>query len=240
MSDVIEDRLTKKTIKLSEEGPEGTQILVLDTIPCPIFRNISNMKSVVNDIRKRNRSAMVIVDEYGRDIADEIGIEDVEERDEDLKVLVLNVAKCSEEERSRLFSRRFGYCNPDLLVRMNSDKDFGVLPKFVKLNEDNFVMDSAKFHKKTHSRTDPTIARSRPPWFRVYFDGYGGGTSMSAESYEGLLVDTSSCAHQLEMSIINFMLLMNNFQRLYFNFWCMWKQRGIGVMSCIVILLVSI
>jgi hypothetical protein len=31
MIDVIEDRLIKKTIKLSEEGPEGTQILVLDT-----------------------------------------------------------------------------------------------------------------------------------------------------------------------------------------------------------------
>jgi hypothetical protein len=187
MIDVIEDRLTKKTIKLSEEGPEGTQILVPDTILCPIFRNLSNMKSIVNDVRKRNRSAMVIVDEYGRDIMDGVDNEEMEGGDKDLKVLAFNVAKCSEEERSSLFSRRFGYCNPDLLVKMNEDKDFGVLPKFVKLNEDNFVMDSAKFHKKTHNRTDPAIARVRPPWFRVYFDGYGGGASMGAESYEGAI-----------------------------------------------------
>ena len=68
MKDVIQDRLTKRTVELSEEGAEGTSILVLDTIPCPVFRNISNMKSVVNDIRKRTRLAMVVVDEYGRDL----------------------------------------------------------------------------------------------------------------------------------------------------------------------------
>jgi hypothetical protein len=64
---------------------------------------------------------------------DGVDNEEMEEGEKDLKVFAFDVAKCSEEEKSRLFSRRFGYCNPDLLVKMNEDKDFGVLPKFVKL-----------------------------------------------------------------------------------------------------------
>ena len=43
-------------------------------------------------------------------------------------VLIFNVAKCTTEERSRLYVRRFGYCNSDLFVRMNKDPDFGELP----------------------------------------------------------------------------------------------------------------
>ena len=185
--DVLQDRLTKRTVNLSEEGPEGTRILVVDTLQCPVFRNLSKMKSIVNDIRKRNRSAMVVIDEEGREMIEaEANVKDWNE-EEDLKVMAFNVAKCTDEERSRLFSRRFGYCNPDLLVKMSEDKDFGVLPKFVSLNEDNFVKDCAKFHKKPHHRTDPELARARPPWFRVYLDGYGGGKSMGSESYEGAI-----------------------------------------------------
>jgi hypothetical protein len=157
--DVIQDRLTKKTIDLSEEGPEGTRILVVDTLPCHLFQNLSKMKSIVNHIRKRNRSAMVIVDENVREVMEAIGNEKEEHEEKDLKIVAFNGAKCTDEERSRLFSRRFGYCNPDLLVKMNEDKDFGILPKFVSLNEDNFVMDCAKFHKKPHRRRDPEIAR---------------------------------------------------------------------------------
>jgi hypothetical protein len=132
--DVLQDRLTKRTIDLSEEGPEGTRILVIDTLQCPVFRNMSKMKSIVNDIRKRNRSAMVVVDENGHEMMEASRNEKNEHEEKDLKVMAFNVANCTDEERSRLFSRRFGYCNPDLLVKMNEDKDFGVLPKFVSLN----------------------------------------------------------------------------------------------------------
>ena len=176
--DVLQDRITKRTIDLSEDGPEGTKILVLNTIACPTFPNLSQMREVVNDIRKRNRSAMLVMEEEElRKL--------VQENDVEPKVLAFNVAKCSDEERSRLYSRRFGYCNPELLLKMNKDEDFGNLPKFCKINEDNHVMDLAKFHKRAHTRIDPTVSMGRPPWWRVYFDGYGGGRSMGAESYEG-------------------------------------------------------
>ena len=48
-------------------------------------------------------------------------------------------------------------------------------------------MDQAKFKKKTHGRTDPELSQGRPPWFRVYVDGAGGGKSMGCESYEGAI-----------------------------------------------------
>jgi hypothetical protein len=107
--DVLQDRLTKRTVDLSEEGPEGTRILVVDTLQCPVFRNLSKMKSIVNDIRKRNRSAMVVIDEDGREMIEAYANVKEGNEEEDLKVMAFNVAKCTDEERSRLFSRRFGY-----------------------------------------------------------------------------------------------------------------------------------
>jgi hypothetical protein len=49
-------------------------------------------------------------------------------------MLIFNVAKCSMEERSRLFARRLGYCDSNSLVRMCKDPDFGELPEFCQLN----------------------------------------------------------------------------------------------------------
>jgi hypothetical protein len=183
-TDVLQDRVTKRVINLSEDGAKNTKILVLDTLACPTFTNISEMKKVVSEIKKRNRSAMFVVEE---EVVEPCNDEQSTEHGMDTSILAFNVAKCSEEERSRLFSRRFGYCNPELLLKMNRDGDFGSLPKFAKLNEDNHVMDSTKFKKKPHTRTDPDISMGRPPWWRVYFDGYGGGRSMGAESYEGAI-----------------------------------------------------
>ncbi len=76
--------------------------------------------------------------------------------------MAFNVAKCSPEERSRLFVRRLGYCDSNLLVRMNKDSDFGELPSFCSLNEDNPVKDAAKYSKLTHERTDPSLSQRFP------------------------------------------------------------------------------
>jgi hypothetical protein len=101
--------------------------------------------------------------------------------------LIFNEAKVSDEERSRLYVRTLGYCNSELFNRMTSDPDHEKLPVLVPLNEDNPINDAAKFRKKPHSRTPSSISMGRPFWFRVYVDGYGGGNSMSAESYESAI-----------------------------------------------------
>ena len=190
--DVLQDRVTKRTVNLSEEGPKDNKILVIETLACPMFKNISNMKTIVSDIRKRNRSALVVFDEQGYVKEDGMMQRESQEPDKGMdkprsNIMAFNVAKCSEEERTRLFSRRFGYCNPELLLKMNRDEDYGELPKFGKVNEDNYVIDTAKFHKRPHTRNDPEISMGRAPWWRVYMDGYGGGRSMGAESYEGAI-----------------------------------------------------
>ena len=80
-------------------------------------------------------------------------------------VMAFNLAAISDEERSRLFCRRMGYCNPMLLKKMSEDDNFGKLPKLVNVNEDNAIMDAAKFKKKPHHRNDPELSQGRPPWF---------------------------------------------------------------------------
>jgi hypothetical protein len=192
--DVLQDRLTKRTIELSEEGPTDKKILVLNTVKLPEFGNRAEIKKIVDDIRKRNRSAMVVemedISAEGEAIVDEELQSVLTNLQDDVfpdSVMAFNVAKLSEEDRSRLFCRRLGYCNSNLLPRLCGDEDNGELPKLISLNEDNAILDQAKFKKKTHQRTDTDHSQGRPPWFRVYVDGAGGGKSMGCESYEGAI-----------------------------------------------------
>ena len=194
-TDVLQDRTSKKTIDLAEEGPNDKKILVLNTMPCPVFNNLSRIKFIVNEIRKRNMSAMVHdinsfeveegTDYYDKEVADVIKGLDTNSIPD--SVMAFNLAAISDEERSRLFCRRMGYCNPKLLKKMSEDDNFGKLPKLVNVNEDNAIMDAAKFKKKPHHRNDPELSQGRPPWFLVYVDGTGGGQSMGCESYEGAI-----------------------------------------------------
>jgi hypothetical protein len=50
-----------------------------------------------------------------------------------------------------------------LLKKMSEDDNFGKLPKLVNVNEDNAIMDQAKFKKKPHHRNDPELSMGRPP-----------------------------------------------------------------------------
>jgi hypothetical protein len=164
-------------------------------MPCPKFDDIRQVKRVVNEIKKRNRSAMVLYLHCGDDSCGDMMIDnDIDEVINEIgqggepdAVMAFNLAKISDEERSRLFCRRFGYCNPLLLKKMSEDKNFGELPKLIDVNEDDAIMDAAKFKKKPHHRNDPDISMGRPPWFRVYVDGTGRGKSMGCESYEGAI-----------------------------------------------------
>jgi len=192
--DVMQDRTTKHTINLAEDGQPGKKILVLETVPCPSFSNRAVMKSLVEQIRRRNVSAMVPrfneLDEKKeariRGDAASLAMEKEKQKDKS-SIMLFNEANCSVEERSRLYVRRLGYCNSKLFPRMMNDKDLGDLPKLIPLNEDNPVNDAAKFKKKTHSRVPSSVSMGRPCWFRVYVDGYGGGQSMGTESYEGAI-----------------------------------------------------
>ncbi len=51
-TDVLQDRTSKKTIDLDEEGPKDKKILVLNTMSCPMFKNVNRVKFIVNEIRK--------------------------------------------------------------------------------------------------------------------------------------------------------------------------------------------
>jgi hypothetical protein len=59
------------------------------------------------------------------------------------------------------------------------------LPKLPILNEDNLVLDLAKFKKKPYFRNDPANTMDSPPFWCVYVDGYGGQQSLGEPSLEG-------------------------------------------------------
>ena len=191
--DVLQDRVSGRTIKLTEEGQANKSILVLSTQKVPKVPITNVFRQIVADIAKGNRTSLVtsLSDDKSPD-ADQSSSKPVNKaqrkvRHDGNKVLLFNVAKCSVEERSRLYVRRFGYCDSNLLTRMCKDPDFGELPNLCVLNEDNPVKDASKFRKLTHHRTDPAISQRFPCWGRTYVDGYGGGQSMGEESYDGAI-----------------------------------------------------
>jgi hypothetical protein len=68
---------------------------------------------------------------------------------------------------------------------MHGREEYGGFPKLPVLNEDNIIVDLAKFRRKPYKRNDPGTTLDSPPFWRVFCDGYGGQQSLGGESYEG-------------------------------------------------------
>jgi hypothetical protein len=101
------------------------------------------------------------------------------------KILLMNEAKLTDEERSRLYCRGFGFCDTNVFKVMEGMDEYKGLPKLVPLNEDNFVADLTKFKRKVFKRNDPINTMDAPPFFKVMVDGYGGQQSLGGPSREG-------------------------------------------------------
>jgi hypothetical protein len=102
-----------------------------------------------------------------------------------VKVFLMNESKLSGDEKARLYCRRFAYCDPNIFRLMHGKEEYGTFPKLPILNEDNLVLDLAKFKRKPYFRNDPANTMDSPPFWRVYVDGYGGQQSLGGTSLEG-------------------------------------------------------
>ncbi len=130
--DVLQDRKSKHTIKLTEEGPKDKKILVMETIPCDLRSKRAIVKDICEDILRKNRTTMVLT------LDDDAKLKNIQvhsknlmlsfKKEKKVAMMIFDEAKCSNEERSRLYVRRLGYCNSMLFPRMNKDKDLGNLP----------------------------------------------------------------------------------------------------------------
>jgi hypothetical protein len=118
-TDVLQDRRNYKTLKLSEEGPKDKKILVLETVPCDLKNKRVILKTICDDIQKGNRTAMVPELSYSK----EVKRFNLRERGSllapngkagEVTTMIFNEAKLNEQERSRLYVRRLGYCNSEL------------------------------------------------------------------------------------------------------------------------------
>jgi hypothetical protein len=95
-----------------------------------------------------------------------------------VKSMLMNEAKLTEDELSRLYCRRFGYVDTKIFKTMASMSDHGNFLKLKVLNEDNIGADLAKWKRGAYKRNDPEKKMDSPPWWHVDCDGYGGGNSM--------------------------------------------------------------
>jgi hypothetical protein len=110
-----------------------------------------------------------------------------EQKIKEIKVFLLNESKLTAEERSRLYCRRFAYCDTKIFKIMHGREEFGDFPNLPSLNEDNIVADLSKFKRKPYKRNDPANTMNSPPFWRVFCDGYGGQQSLDGPSYEGAI-----------------------------------------------------
>ena len=145
-----------------------------------------------------------------------------------VRVMLMNEAKLDEDERSRLYCRRFGYCDPKIFEVMSKCQTFGQFPKLKPLNEDNIVSDLTKFKRKAFKRNDKAITMNSPPFWRVMCDGYGGQKSLGGTSYEGAVgaylfvcAATGSTDIRLYASHKQFPIALYQFLvRVQAEFWC--------------------
>jgi hypothetical protein len=95
--------------------------------------------------------------------------------------------------------------------------EYGDFPNLPALNEDNIVADLAKFNRRGFSANDPEVTMNCPPWWRVKFDGYGGGKSLGGESYEGAVGGYLFVCVSTDLLMCVSTHHMNNFQSLFTN-----------------------
>ena len=197
--DFVECIRSGKSIKMkTSEGilVMPTRGLASEIVDSPEFRK------VVDDIRKEKRSPLVNLSRFlqGRErkglearrayVSPKSELGKIlkltnSKKPSQISTLIFNEAKASPEERARLWSRRFGYCDTARFQKMAAMPEYGGFPRLPTLNEDSLVADQAKFKRNPFKPNDPSIRMDCPPWWRVYFDGYGGQKSLGADSYEG-------------------------------------------------------
>jgi hypothetical protein len=106
---------------------------------------------------------------------------------EHVSINLMNEAKLSPIELSRLHCRRFAFCDTNMFRIMAKKESFGKFPNLPVLNEGNRFGDMTKYKRLTYKKNVPENTMQAPPWWNVSCDGYGGLLSMGPESYEGAI-----------------------------------------------------
>jgi hypothetical protein len=112
---MLQDRKSKEVLHLSDEGPPGKSILVVKTVKISALPNKLRVRTIADNIRKGNQSSMLsTIDDDNDDDnprmneAEKVMMSKLTDKTKfDLSIMAFNIAKLSEEERSRLYVRRF-------------------------------------------------------------------------------------------------------------------------------------
>jgi hypothetical protein len=216
--DKLECVRTKKVVSMATEE----NILILETHG--LASDLSDspaLRKIVDEIRNGVRSPLLdLSDHLKGSVRSKVKAGNGKSAAMSFKsnALIFNEMKVQPVERSRLWCRRFAYCNTALFGRMAKMPEYGDFPDLPPVNEDNLVGDLAKFTRRPYPRNDPAVTMSCPPWWRCFFDGYGGQGSLGGESYEGAVggylfvcCSTGSCDQRFYSSHEQFPIALHQF-----------------------------
>ncbi len=103
---MLQDRKSREVLHLSDEGPPGKSILVVQTVKISALPNKLRVRTIADNIRKVNQSSMLsTIDEDSDEDnplmnkADKIMMSKLTEKTKfDLSIMAFNIAKLNEEE----------------------------------------------------------------------------------------------------------------------------------------------
>jgi len=169
--DVLQDRRNGHKVVLTEEGDPGKSILVLATQPVPgnMLPVTRAIRKMVRDVENCNITGMISDSSCGPGNVSPPALDSMPLTSLTASmlmattatgvrntVMIFNESKLDVTERSRLYVRRFGYCDSNQFPRMNAMIEYGDMPKLCPVNEDSVVKDAAKFRRK--SQDDAMLA----------------------------------------------------------------------------------
>ncbi len=177
----VDGILTIKTCGSASDIEESEELLeiirdIKNGLTSPIIEITPYLKKgCKNDNESMMEDLINATDKYEVAIALQPEANPLNSKDQQMRnqlVLLMNGSKLQNEERARLYCRRFVYCDTNILKVMHGREEYGGFPNLPTLNEDNIVADLAKFRRKLYKRNDPPTTMNSSPFFRVFCDGY--------------------------------------------------------------------
>ena len=124
---------------------------------------------------------------------------------------VMNEAKLTAEQRSRLWHWRLGHPSHSTHYFMNKRGNIKDLGSCKCLNEDCVVCDKSKFESASFKADTDDLSGKKTalPMQRIYIDGFGGQNSFGVPSYHGavggfIFVDTCHSRLDIKMYTVSY------------------------------------
>ena len=160
------------------------KFLVMPTQTVPQLPITNQIRKLVDDVKKGNRSGMITEEDLKKEdeptrrtfksafagITTLLTILLMESLAGTFRTssMIYNEAKTFIVGRTRLYVRRFGYPDPNIFPRIHKVDEYGNFPELTTLNEDYTVKDATKWKDLSYTRNDEAKKVRFKFWHRAY------------------------------------------------------------------------